>query len=240
MRMKREIYRLIEKARQGDRAALERLTAENTGLIWSAVKKFSGRGTDKEDLFQIGAIGLIKAINKFDTSFNVEFSTYAVPMIMGEIRRFLRDDGLIKVSRGLKETAVKAMAAAERISAGKGRDAVISEIAEAIDCDCATVALALESAQPPDSIYKTVGDGTNDLLLIDKLHSGENREEDVLNTLSLREAIKKLPERERRIMVLRYYREKTQSEVARIMGLSQVQISRLEKKSLGVLRENIV
>ena len=103
---------LIEKARQGDRAALERLTAENTGLIWSAVKKFSGRGTDKEDLFQIGAIGLIKAINKFDTSFNVEFSTYAVPMIMGEIRRFLRDDGLIKVSRGLKETAVKAMAAA--------------------------------------------------------------------------------------------------------------------------------
>lgn len=238
--MKREIYRLIEKARQGDRAALERLTAENTGLIWSAVKKFSGRGTDKEDLFQIGAIGLIKAINKFDTSFNVEFSTYAVPMIMGEIRRFLRDDGLIKVSRGLKETAVKAMAAAERISAGKGRDAVISEIAEAIDCDCVTVALALESAQPPDSIYKTVGDGTNDLLLIDKLHSGENGEEDVLNTLSLREAIKKLPERERRIMVLRYYREKTQSEVARIMGLSQVQISRLEKKSLGVLRKNIV
>lgn len=240
MRMKREIYQLIEKARQGDRAALERLTAENTGLIWSAVKKFSGRGTDKEDLFQIGAIGLIKAINKFDTSFNVEFSTYAVPMIMGEIRRFLRDDGLIKVSRGLKETAVKAMAAAERISAGKGRDAVISEIAEAIDCDCATVALALEAAQPPDSIYKTVGDGTHDLLLIDKLHSGENGEEDVLNTLSLREAIKKLPERERRIMVLRYYREKTQSEVARIMGLSQVQISRLEKKSLGVLRKNIV
>ena len=240
MRMKREIYRLIEKARQGDRAALERLTAENTGLIWSAVKKFSGRGTDKEDLFQIGAIGLIKAINKFDTSFNVEFSTYAVPMIMGEIRRFLRDDGLIKVSRGLKETAVKAMAAAERISAGKGRDAVISEIAEAIDCDCATVALALEWSLPPDSIYITVGDGTNALLWIDKLHSGENGEEDVLNTLSLREAIKKLPERERRIMVLRYYREKTQSEVARIMGLSQVQISRLEKKSLGVLRKNIV
>lgn len=120
MRMKREIYRLIEKARQGDRAALERLTAENTGLIWSAVKKFSGRGTDKEDLFQIGAIGLIKAINKFDTSFNVEFSTYAVPMIMGEIRRFLRDDGLIKVSRGLKETAVKAMARQSAFLPGKG------------------------------------------------------------------------------------------------------------------------
>ena len=240
MRMKREIYRLIEKARQGDRAALERLTAENTGLIWSAVKKFSGRGTDKEDLFQIGAIGLIKAINKFDTSFNVEFSTYAVPMIMGEIRRFLRDDGLIKVSRGLKETAIKAMAAAERISAGEGRDAVISEIAEEIDCDCATVALALEAAQPPESIYKTVGDDTGDSLLIDKLRSHETGEEDVLNSISLREALKKLAPRERQIMLLRYYREKTQSEVARIMGLSQVQISRLEKKSLGVLRKNIV
>lgn len=240
MRMKREIYQLIEKAQNGDHAALERLTAENTGLIWSAVKKFSGRGTDREDLFQIGAIGLIKAINKFDASFNVEFSTYAVPMIMGEIRRFLRDDGLIKVSRGLKETAIKAMAAAERISAGEGRDAVISEIAEEIDCDCATVALALEAAQPPESIYKTVGDDTGDSLLIDKLRSHETGEEDVLNSISLREALKKLAPRERQIMLLRYYREKTQSEVARIMGLSQVQISRLEKKSLGVLRKNIV
>ena len=238
--MKREIYRLIEQAQHGDSAALERLTNENTGLIWSSVKKFIGRGTDRDDLFQIGAIGLIKAVNKFDPSFGVEFSTYAVPMIIGEIRRFLRDDGLIKVSRGLKETAVKAMAASEKISAEKGRDAVISEIAEAIDCDCATVALALESAQPPDSIYKTVGDGTGDLLLIDKLHGGENNEEAVLNSVALREALQKLPKRERQIMLLRYYREKTQSEVAHIMGLSQVQISRLEKKTLGMLRENIV
>lgn len=238
--MKREIYRLIEQAQHGDSAALERLTNENTGLIWSSVKKFIGRGTDRDDLFQIGAIGLIKAVNKFDPSFGVEFSTYAVPMIIGEIRRFLRDDGLIKVSRSLKETAVKAMAASEKISAEKGRDAVISEIAKAIDCDCATVALALESAQPPDSIYKTVGDGTGDLLLVDKLHGGENNEEAVINSVALREALQKLPKRERQIMLLRYYREKTQSEVAHIMGLSQVQISRLEKKTLGMLRENIV
>ena len=127
--MKEECYRLISLAQSGDKESLERLVLQNKGLIWCVVRKFSGRGTEPDDLFQIGAIGLIKAINKFDTSFNVEFSTYAIPMILGEIRRFLRDDGIIKVSRSLKETAAMARAASERISAKKGRDATINEIA---------------------------------------------------------------------------------------------------------------
>ena len=238
--MKKENYRLITLAQNGDKDALENLTLNNSGLIWSAVRKFSGRGVDSEDLYQIGAIGLIKAINKFDTGFDVEFSTYAVPMIIGEIRRFLRDDGIIKVSRSLKETAVHAKNAAEKIYREKGRDASLGEIATMINCNVADVALSLEAMQPTESIYKTVHEGdNNNVLLIDKLHSQENNEENIITSVALKEAIKNLPSKERQILMLRYYKEKTQSEVAKIMGVSQVQISRIEKKLLGTLRENI-
>ena len=238
--MKKENYRMIKMAQSGDKEALENLTLLNKGLVWAAVRKFSGRGVEAEDLFQIGAIGLIKAINKFDTSFDVEFSTYAVPMIFGEIRRYLRDDGIIKVSRSLKETATMARGAAEKIYLQKGSEATISEIAQMINCTVSDVALSLEATQPTESIYRTVYDGKNSsVLLIDKLHSDNNNEESLLNSVALRQAIENLPSKERQILLLRYYKEKTQSEVAKIMGVSQVQISRIEKKLLRTLRQNI-
>ncbi len=239
--MKEECYRLISLAQSGDKESLERLVVQNKGLVWCVVRKFSGRGIESDDLFQIGAIGLIKAINKFDTSFNVEFSTYAIPMILGEIRRFLRDDGIIKVSRSLKETAAMAKAAAEKISNEKGREATIKEIAEAICKTTDEVMLSLEATQPTESLYKTVNDSeSSPMLLIDKLHSQrQHNEEGVLTSIALKQAIEKLPVKEKQILLLRYYKEKTQSEVARIMGVSQVQISRIEKKLLGVLKQNI-
>ena len=238
--MKQENYRLIALAQAGDKEALENITMQNQGLIWSIVRKFSGRGTESEDLFQIGAIGLIKAVNKFNTDFNVEFSTYAVPMIMGEIKRFLRDDGIIKVSRTFKETATSAKRASEKISAQKGSDATLCEIAQMINVSVNDVTLALEATQPPESIYKTVHEGDNScVLLIDKLCSKENGEEGILTKVLLKQAIINLPQKERQILMLRYYKEKTQSEVAKIMGVSQVQISRIEKKLLGTLRKNI-
>lgn len=238
--MKQENYRLISLAQSGDKMALETIMLQNQGLVWSVARKFSGRGTECEDLFQIGAIGLIKAVNKFNTEFNVEFSTYAVPMIMGEIKRFLRDDGIIKVSRSLKETAVNAKKASEKIAVQKGSDATIKEIAQMIDSDVNDITLALEATQPLESIYKTVHEGENSsILLIDKLHSKENGEEGILTNVLLKQAIKNLPPKERQILMLRYYKEKTQSEVAKIMGVSQVQISRIEKKLLGSLRKDI-
>jgi len=238
--MKQENYRLIALAQAGDKEALENITMQNQGLIWSIVRKFSGRGTECEDLFQIGAIGLIKAVNKFNTDFNVEFSTYAVPMIMGEIKRFLRDDGIIKVSRTLKETATSAKIASEKIAAQKGSDATLCEIAQMINASVNDVTLALEATQAPESIYKTVHEGDNScVLLIDKLCSKENGEEGILTKVLLKQAIINLPQKERQILMLRYYKEKTQSEVAKIMGVSQVQISRIEKKILGTLRKDI-
>ena len=238
--MKQENYRLIKLAQEGDKQALEKIVLQNGGLIWNAVRKFNGRGVEAEDLYQIGAIGLIKAVNKFDSEFNVEFSTYAVPMIMGEIRRFLRDDGIIKVSRSLKETAIHAKTVQEKFLRENGRDASISEIASILGCNVSDVALSLEATQPTDSIYKTVHEGdSNNVLLIDTIRNESNNEDSIVTSVSLREAIKSLPVRERQILMLRYYKEKTQSEVARIMGVSQVQISRIEKKLIGVLRKNI-
>ncbi len=238
--MKQEVYALIKRAQSGDSEALELLTKNNTGLIWSIVRKFGGRSVESEDLFQIGAIGLIKAINKFDPGFNVEFSTYAVPMIIGEMRRFLRDDGIIKVSRALKETAAAARAAQEKISARLGRDATSLEIAAETGKSPEEITLALEAVRRPESIYKSVnGDSDAPILLVDKLCPEENGEEKILSNVTLHEEIKKLPPRERQILLLRFYKEKTQSEVARIMGLSQVQISRIEKKTLTGLRKNI-
>lgn len=238
--MKEEVYHLIKAAQSGDKDALEKLTVNNSGLIWNAVKKFSGRGAEKEDLFQIGAIGLLKAVEKFDVSFQVEFSTYAVPMIFGEIRRFLRDDGIIKVSRSIKETFIKVRYASEKIAGEKGREATISEIAQSLGIRGSEVTAALEANREIDSIYKTVTDGdSKSVLVIDKLCAEDSGEEKILNELALREAIKNLDMRDREILTLRYYKEKTQSEVARIMGLSQVQISRIEKRVLSSLKKNI-
>lgn len=238
--MKEEIYQMISLAQSGDKNALEEIIIKNKGLIWCAVRKYCGRGVDADDLFQIGSIGLLKAVKKFDKSYNVEFSTYAVPMIMGEIRRFLRDDGMIKVSRALKETAYLAAMVSEKIFTETGREASIREIAEKLDKPQEEIALALEAMQPTESIYRSIYDGdSNRILLIDKIYNRENNEEKLLTSVALKQAIEKLPRRDREILILRYYKEKTQSEVAGILGVSQVQVSRIEKKLLSALRKSV-
>jgi len=235
-----ETLELIKLAHQGDKEARNTLVNENIGLIWSVVRRFSNRGHELEDLFQIGSIGLIKAIDKFDTSFDVKLSTYAVPMITGEIKRFLRDDGMVKVSRSLKEISMKAKIAKENMNYKMGREPTIDEIAKAIDVGSEELVMALESAVEVESLYKTIyqGDGT-DIYLIDKLEDNIQKNDEVLNKIVLEDAIESLDEKEKNIIKLRYFMDKTQSEIAKEIGISQVQVSRLEKKILKTMREKI-
>lgn len=232
---------LIERSHHGDKKAREQLVEENMGLVWSIVKRFSGRGTDMEDLFQIGAMGLIKAIDKFDTSFEVKFSTYAVPMIAGEIKRFLRDDGMVKVSRTLKENCWKIHRETEGFRQQKGREPTIEELSELTRLLPEEIAMAIESAAEVESIYKTIPqkDGS-EVCLLDRMESQGSGMQQLLNKVVLEQLLEELPQEERRLIVMRYLQEKTQSEVAKVMGVSQVQISRLEKRILRQLREKLV
>lgn len=232
---------LILQSKQGDKTARSRVVMENVGLVWSIVRRFLGRGHEAEDLFQIGSIGLMKAIDKFDTSFEVKFSTYAVPMITGEIKRFLRDDGMIKVSRSLKETAGKIRIVREQLENRNGREPTIEEIGEVLQLAKEEIVLALESGAEVESLYKTIyqGDG-NSVYLIDKIDQEENENETLINHLALQEVIKSLGEKEKEIIELRYFGEKTQSEIAKKLGISQVQVSRLEKKILKEMREKML
>ena len=231
---------LIQKSHDGDEKARAQLMEENTGLIWCVAKRFYGRGTEPEDLFQIGSIGLLKAIDKFDLSYDVKFSTYAVPMISGEIKRFLRDDGMIKVSRSLKETAYRAYLAGEKIREESGREATIEEIAEKIEVEKETLILAIEASTEVESLQKTIyqGDG-NEILLMDKIVEEEEREEKILDMMLLRHLLGELGERERQLLSLRYFGNKTQGEVGKMMGISQVQVSRMEKRILQDLRKRL-
>lgn len=231
---------LIQKSHDGDEKARAQLMEENTGLIWCVAKRFYGRGTEPEDLFQIGSIGLLKAIDKFDLSYDVKFSTYAVPMISGEIKRFLRDDGMIKVSRSLKETAYRAYLAGEKIREESGREATIEEIAEKIEVEKETLILAIEASTEVESLQKTIyqGDG-NEILLMDKIVEEEEREEKILDMMLLRQLLGELGERERQLLSLRYFGNKTQGEVGKMMGISQVQVSRMEKRILQDLRKRL-
>ena len=228
---------LLRRAHDGDKAARELLVQENLGLVWSVVRRFRNRGVEQEDLFQIGSIGLLKAIDKFDLAYDVQFSTYAVPMITGEIKRFLRDDGMLKVSRTMKETAVRALRAREKLETEQGREPTITEIAAALEMSTEEVVLALEAGSQVESLHKTIyqGDG-NDISLMDKLEEKTDRNEEVLNQILLEEILGTLKPEERRLIYLRYYREKTQTEIAAELGISQVQVSRLEKKILKTLR----
>ena len=228
---------LLRRAHDGDKAARELLVQENLGLVWSIVRRFRNRGVEQEDLFQIGSIGLLKAIDKFDLAYDVQFSTYAVPMITGEIKRFLRDDGMLKVSRTMKETAVRALRAREKLETEQGREPTITEIAAALEMSTEEVVLALEAGSQVESLHKTIyqGDG-NDISLMDKLEEKTDRNEEVLNQILLEEILGTLKPEERRLIYLRYYREKTQTEIAAELGISQVQVSRLEKKILKTLR----
>ena len=231
---------LIQKSHDGDKRARAQLLEENTGLIWCVAKRFYGRGTEPEDLFQIGSIGLLKAIDKFDLSYDVKFSTYAVPMISGEIKRFLRDDGMIKVSRSLKEIAYRAYLAGEKLREETGQEPTIEEIAEKIEVEKETLVLAMEASSEVESLQKTIyqGDG-NEILLMDKIVEEEEREEKILNTLLLKQLLGELGERERDLLFLRYFGNKTQGEVGKMMGISQVQVSRMEKRILQDLRKRL-
>lgn len=229
---------LIQKSHEGDKEARAQLVEENVGLVWCVVKRFYGRGVDPEDLFQIGSIGLLKAIDKFDLTYEVKFSTYAVPMISGEIKRFLRDDGMIKVSRSLKELSYKVFRTREKMVAGLGREPTIEELAEEMQVDKEEIVQAMEAGSEVESIYKPIhqNEGT-EVRLMDKLEEKEQQEEKILDHMLLQQLLETLDKDERQLIYLRYYQNQTQTEVGRLLGISQVQVSRMEKRIMERLRE---
>lgn len=233
-----ETMTLIDRAHKGDKGARDQLVLENMGLVWSIVRRFQGRGHEMEDLFQIGSIGLMKAIDKFDLSYDVRFSTYAVPMIMGEIKRFLRDDGMIKVSRSLKEMGMKARTVSEALTYTLGREPTVEEIAREIGASKEEVAASMEAGAEVESLYKTVQkQDENGLCLMDKIEDENQDQERLLNHMVLEELIQQLGEKEQEIILRRYYDNQTQTEIAKALNISQVQVSRLEKKILKQMRD---
>ena len=227
-----QTYEWIRLAQAGDAAAKDNLLQENSGLIWSVVGRFRGRG-EPEDLYQIGAIGLLKCIEKFDFSYDVKFSTYAVPMILGEIKRFLRDDGTVKVSRSLKELAWQEAAMQE-----ESRELSLQELAERLEVEKEELVLALESTKDVESLYASVDRNEGTLQLIDKL-ADNTESEKMMERLSLMEALEHLDAKQRQIIILRYFQDRTQADVARYIGISQVQVSRIEKRVLSELRKHL-
>ncbi|MEI3610838.1 RNA polymerase sporulation sigma factor SigF [Pseudogracilibacillus sp. SO30301A] len=232
-----QVRELILKSQEGDKKARDLLVEKNVRLVWSVVQRFLNRGYDPEDLFQIGSIGLIKSIDKFDLSYEVRFSTYAVPMIIGEIQRFIRDDGTIKVSRSIKELGNKIRIAKEELTKQLNRSPTVQEVAEALDITPEEVAQAQDAIKYPHSIHETVYEnGGEPITLLDQIADDDKQ---WFDKLTLEEAIRSLTERERLIVYLRYYKDKTQSQVAKRLGISQVQVSRLEKKILEEMKEKI-
>lgn len=237
-----ETLELIEKVQnQNDEEAKEILIKSNLGLVRSVITKFSNIGYDKDDLFQLGSIGLIKSIYKFDPKFNVKFSTYAVPMILGEIKRYLRDDGMVKVSRSLKQTAIKAKSQTEILTKKLGREPTIDEIAHELDIEKEDLVMAMEANFSVEYLHGVIHEEEGSpICLIDKISlKGENEEEKLIDNLLLKQVLNKLDKRERQIIVLRYFEDKTQSEIGDILNISQVQVSRIEKKVLSKLKTYI-
>ena len=229
------IYTLIQRAQNGDHKAKEQILLENSGLIWSVVKRFHGR-TEPEDLYQIGAIGLLKCIDKFDISYEVKFSTYAVPMIMGEIRRFLRDDGTIKVSRSLKELAYHAKKIQDNVLKQENRDISIKELSVELDVTMEELILAMEAARDVQSIDVSEDyNSENKTQRIHQIYDGSENEK-IFERIALKEALERLNTKERQIIFMRYFQDKTQSDVARCIGISQVQVSRIEKRILQQMK----
>lgn len=229
---------LLRLAKTGSKEAREAVVKANSALVWSVVARFLNRGYDKEDIFQIGCIGMLKAIDRFDISFGVKFSTYAVPLIMGEIRRFMRDDGMIKVSRSLKELGMRAIAVRDRIICESGNEPTVSELAGELGTDRDTLVMALEASQPCDCLdRKITPDG--DAYLIDTVTYDLDTGEAMINSLSLRMAMDELDEADRELVIMRFFKGKTQREVAEKLNVSQVQISRREKKILNILRDKL-
>lgn len=233
-----EITGLLDRAQQGDAEARDRLIKCNLRLVFNLVQRFTHRGYEEEDLFQIGTIGLIKAIDKFDTSHQVKFSTYAVPMIIGEIRRFLRDDHPVKISRSIKEVAFRVPRIKEELTKQKGREPTIGEIAEALELPREEVVGALEAVQFPTSIHETLYQDDGDpIFVLDQLASDQGLEPHWIDNLALKEVLEKITEREKKVLYMRFFEDRTQSEVAQILGLSQVQISRIERQALAKIKD---
>ncbi|MTR33143.1 sigma-70 family RNA polymerase sigma factor [Pseudoflavonifractor sp. BIOML-A14] len=226
---------LLDAARQGDNDACERMMEENAGLIWSIVRRYYGRGVDPDDLYQLGCMGFLKAVRGFDPAFGCQFSTYAVPKIAGEIRRFLRDDGAVKVSRGLKERAGSIRTARDRLQAELGREPSLSELSEETGLEVEEIAAAEEANAPVASLQMETGDG----FTLESVLGTEGMEDGIVERGALRAAIDDLPERERSVVLLRYFKNLTQDRTARVLGVSQVQVSRIEKKAMEHLRRKL-
>ena len=225
---------LLDQAKKGDRDAREQLLTENTGLIWSVVRRFYGRGAEPDDLYQLGCLGFLKAIDGFDPAFGTQFSTYAVPKIAGEIRRFLRDDGAVKVSRTIKEQAATLRNIRARLTLELGREPKLSELGEAAGLTVQEIAVIETAMLPTDSLQRPAGENGASL---EQLLPGVNDTERILESVALRDAISQLEPRQRVIISMRYFRGMTQDKTAQVLGVSQVQVSRLERKALGTLRE---
>lgn len=230
---------LIERAKNGDQEALQTLTIENSPLIKSIIKRYIGKGIEYDDLFQLGSMGFIKAVKNFDTSFNVKFSTYVVPMIIGEIKRFMRDDGTIKVSRSIKSTNVQINRYIESYMKENGDKPSIEQIAKHFEMDSQEIVFVMDSARMPISLYTPFEDGENKSLLLIDRYAQDNSDEEMFENIALKDALKNLEERDKMIILMRYFRDKTQSEIAKELNISQVQVSRLEMKILNKMREKL-
>ena len=232
--MSQGLEALIARSRAGDRAAGEQLIVENSGLIWSIARRYFGRGVDPDDLYQLGCLGFLKAVEGYDTAFGTQFSTYAVPTIAGEIRRFLRDDGSVKVSRGLKERSAAIKMTRSRMTAELGREPTVGELSKEMGLSGEEIATAETATAATESIQRETGE---DGFTLENVLTDSDTEEQLVERIALREAIGKLPEREALVINLRYFHGLTQERVARVLQVSQVQVSRIEKKALGHLRE---
>ncbi len=231
---------LLEKSRAGDRDAREKLISGNLRLVLSVVQKFANRGESMDDLFQVGVIGLIKAVDCFDLSQNVQFSTYGVPMIAGELRRFLRDHGAVRVSRSMRDTAYRVLQAKERLIARDGREPTVEQIAQELDIPRTDVVFAMEAICDPVSLYEPVfSDVGESTCVMDQIGDTKNTDEHWLEQIALEEAMRRLTPREKRILALRFYDGRTQMEVAKTVGISQAQVSRLEKNAISQIKKNI-
>ena len=232
--MSQGLEALIARSRAGDRAAGEQLIVENSGLIWSIARRYFGRGVDPDDLYQLGCLVFLKAVEGYDTAFGTQFSTYAVPKIAGEIRRFLRDDGSVKVSRGLKERSAAIKMTRSRMTAELGREPTVGELSKEMGLSVEEIATAETATAATESIQRETGE---DGFTLENVLTDSDTEEQLVERIALREAIGKLPEREALVINLRYFHGLTQERVARVLQVSQVQVSRIEKKALGHLRE---
>ncbi len=228
----------ILRAQSGNQEVMTKLITENSNLIWSIVTRFKDRGYEIEDLYQIGCIGFIKSIKRFDSNFEVKLSTYAVPYILGEIKRFLRDDGPVKISRSIKELSYRIKIVQKEFINRKGRDAKVEELSKLLKVSKEDILIAIDSSNSVESIDRNLND-SDDLTLMDKLKSNIDEEKEIINRITIKSLMDKLDEKSKKIIMLRYFRGKTQSQVARLMGISQVQVSRMEKKILNSMKNSL-